>query len=107
MQKQPIIYRQGDVALVEMDKVPDLTERGKEVVRGRVVLALGEITGHSHVLAGEVAEFVAPSGARMVWVEAPAEVVHQEHAAIEILPGWYWVQQQREYQPDAIRNVAD
>ena len=97
------MYRQGDVALIA---APAPTKHGKAVATKRIVLALGEVTGHSHTITGSVAEF-AVDGRRMVWIEAPADLTHQEHAAIEVAPGWYWVVQQREYAPDAIRNVTD
>jgi hypothetical protein len=40
-------------------------------------------------------------------VSAPAEVIHEEHATIALEPGKYVVRRQREYTPEAIRNVAD
>ena len=36
-----------------------------------------------------------------------AQVVHDEHATIALPPGKYRITRQREYSPEAIRNVAD
>jgi len=98
------MIRQGDVYLVRADIARK--PRRKAVTTGKVVLALGEVTGHSHTITGDVAEFVV-DGKRMIWVAAPAPLTHQEHGAIEIQPGAYWVVRQREYTPEEIRNVKD
>ena len=98
------IYRQGDVLLVPCQETKPKT---KPVAKKNVVLALGEVTGHHHTLTGEVALFELKDGRRMAWVEAPAKLTHQEHATINVAPGMYWVIRQREYSPEAIRQVAD
>ncbi len=96
-------YRQGDVSLVRINK-PDKT--GKKVASGKLTLALGEVTGHSHTLVGEVAEFQI-DGQRVVWVETPAILDHQEHDAQTVQPGWFVVEQQVVYTPQAIQRVLD
>lgn len=96
-------HRQGDVALVRIDK-PQKT--GKRVASKSIVLALGEATGHSHVLSGEVAEFNI-DGRRVFWVEAPAPLEHQEHGAQTVQPGWYEIEPQCVYSPQAIQRVLD
>lgn len=99
-----LTYRQGDVALVKAPKT-DRRKLGKVKAKGRITLALGEVTGHSHTLIGEVAEFEV-DGKRMVWVETPAVIEHQEHGAIEVAPGLYFVQAQREYVPQALPRLV-
>ena len=102
---------QGDVLLV---KIGDKKPTGKAKVNGRVVLALGEVTGHAHVVEGAVAEFVGPNNERMLWVEAPTTVTHEEHnfekvtGVIGILPvenGLYEIVQQ--FDEWTRRNVSD
>ncbi len=106
---------------------------------GRVILAHGEVTGHAHeVLDGSTltldpaefeipaAEFVEePDGRRVLLVNRPCVLRHQEHAPIALDPGkprqvrqgdvllmpigegaWA-VTRQREYTPAGIVNVAD
>jgi hypothetical protein len=43
----------------------------------------------------------------MVEGDAPVALEHDEHDTIAIPPGNYKVIRQREYSPEAIRNVAD
>jgi hypothetical protein len=97
-------YRQGDVSLWRIDK-PEKT--GKLIASGKLTLALGEVTGHSHTLVGEVAEF-SIDGERVFWVEAPAVLDHQEHAAQTVQAGWFVIDQpQVQYTPQAIQRVLD
>ena len=94
------LLRQGDVLLVPVDRVPDdalVVELGS-----RIVLAEGEATGHAHAVVGERVELVeADDGTLYVEVvgAAPAELVHEEHDTIPLLPGAFEVRRQREYEP--------
>lgn len=103
---------------------------------GRIILAHGEVTGHCHeVLAADsnlppgmdAAQFFTDpeTGDRMLMLLAPAVLRHQEHDPITLDPtaplqfrqgdvfgdpvgdGLWRIRRQREYAPDAIRNVAD
>jgi hypothetical protein len=141
-------YRQGDVFLREVAKVPksvNIVEREN----GRVILAHGEVTGHSHAIGARGATLymdtgsgsggrrylqVAPDATDTIevfgdarclggsveagWIFGPRHVVgeqqvdgaclrHEEHTAVVLPPGIYEVVIQREYTPEAIRNVAD
>ena len=99
------MYRQGDVLLVKMNGKKPIG--GKRMAnKGRVLLAEGEATGHSHTLP-ETSELYELDGKRWVIVPETSELVHQEHEAIAIAPGTYWVVRQREYTPEAIRRVSD
>lgn len=100
------MVRQGDVMLV---RVADRGQHGQPVKReaGRLVLAHGEVTGHAHA--------VATQGAEMFWSEDQVflrliergELTHEEHDTITLDRGLYRVVRQREYSPEATRNVAD
>jgi hypothetical protein len=108
--KKQFLVRQGDVLVIEATEVPkNLTEIGRD--NGRVVLAYGEVTGHSHAIDDlEATLFSAPDTAdRFLRIIAASGVglVHEEHATITLPPGDYVVRIQREYTPEAIRNVAD
>lgn len=106
-----LLFRQGDVALVRIDEIPSDAKVCK--VKGDVVLAYGEVTGHAHRLAeGSVKPFAKggawdPAAERYIQALDGATLKHEEHNAIALPPGNYRVIQQREYFPDAIRNVAD
>jgi len=129
----PIVRRQGDVLLVELDELPPQLE---PVPRedGRLVLAHGEATGHAHVIKGE-AQLLADldeipprrrlaAGARregraarrrsrgemagrFLRVQAESRLLHEEHATLAVPPGNYRVVRQREYTPNRPRFVAD
>ena len=107
--------------------VTDLRERG------RVTLAHGEVTGHHHTiyadaetdLLPDVEYFEEPDGRRVLLVNRPCVLRHQEHGPITLDPanpiqarqgdvlltpigiGAWEVRRQREYSPEEIRNVAD
>lgn len=105
-----IHYRQGDV-LVE--RIGSLPAKCKKLDRehGRVVLAHGEVTGHAHAIADEHVDlFETEKEAGVTFLEvraAMAALKHDEHSTITLPPGNYRVTRQREYSPEAIRNVAD
>ena len=100
-------YRQGDVLIVECERV----NGGEEVERenGRVVLAHGEATGHAHAIASMDATLFMDEATlnRYLDVRAPVVIEHEEHGRIELPSGYYQVRRQREYRPEGLRNVAD
>ena len=111
-------YRQGDVGIQVIDSLPE----GIEFKPARnAVLAEGEVTGHFHVLtcdgistmggASDGTEFplevAEKDGTMYLRISAPLPLKHAEHATITIEPGTYKVQRQREYTPEAPRQVAD
>lgn len=100
-------YRQGDV-LVQL--VGQLPSELKDVPRdnGRIVLAYGEVTGHAHAITNRIARFYEnTTGDRFLKLDKPAALTHEEHGTINLPAGNYRVIRQREYSPEAIRNVAD
>ncbi|MFF0072476.1 hypothetical protein [Streptomyces sp. NPDC005494] len=108
------MYRQGDVLIVatEESAVPahflDAPGEPRDG-RGRLVLALGEVTGHAHAVQGpgRLMREAGPFGPMLLHLPEGGRVVHEEHAAIALPKGWFRVVRQREYAPGAVRVVAD
>lgn len=117
----PTTLRQGDVLLRETTKRPS-AKATRVTDKGRVILAYGEVTGHAHQVVDDVAAparvdnadpipaaelFENPDGSRILVVSRPAALTHEEHGRIGLPPANYEVIIQREYSPEAVRNVAD
>jgi hypothetical protein len=104
------MYRQGDVLIIPVESIP---ERLDPIDReeGRVVLAHGEVTGHARAIKAEAAALFRAPKLMAVFMkvsgDAPVALEHDDHDTIMIPPGTYRVVRQREYAPEAIRNVAD
>ena len=109
--KKQLMFRQGDVALVRVDDIP--ADAQPCVIKGDVILAYGETTGHAHRLEQDTVKPFAkggvwePSAERFIQALDGATLRHEEHGAIPIPAGKYRVIQQVQYTPEAIRNVAD
>ena len=109
MKKINLDNRQGDVGLVRLDGKPE--GLGKPVAKKKITLAMGETTGHNHILEGAVAEF-ALGNERVIWVEAPAQLYHTsgewpDHKPHVVQTGWYVVPVQLEYDEEAYRRSLD
>ena len=110
---KPVMIRQGDVLLVPVDEIP--TESRRQRRRGRIVLAEGEATGHAHAILERDAEtFTTSDGNRFLLTKSRAQLIHEEHAPLDVAPGAYRVVIQREYVPptglgsrSGWRRVAD
>ncbi len=96
-------YRQGDVLLVKLmhfapDKLPGT--RNVPRVNGRVILALGELTGHAHAIDSSLADlFEDRDGQLYLRVQDGCDVLHEEHDPIHLAKGLYQVVRQRQYAP--------
>lgn len=106
------MYRQGDILLRPIRQLPHNVRQVARDPRDRVVLAYGEQTGHAHAVASaNAALYRADDGDDGMYLEVtsrqPAELRHEEHGTIWLPVGVYWVIRQREYMPEAIRQVAD
>ncbi|MER7134700.1 hypothetical protein [Streptosporangium saharense] len=108
------MYRQGDILIVPVaeEAVPASVATSPSVprdARGRLVLALGEATGHAHAVVGQgtLVRGTRPADPAFLNLPSGGRVVHEEHAAISLPKGWYRVLRQREYIPGAFRVVAD
>ena len=113
------IFRQGDVCLVQVARLP----ADCELVPGqerKIVLAWGEVTGHHHRIEDHVESPTIPGtqakarlwrdrqGNRFLEVEDPVTLRHEEHAAHTLPPGVYRLPRQVEYNtPVDLRRVAD
>jgi hypothetical protein len=104
------MFRQGDVLIVPIAKLP-AGLKPVEREHGRLVLAYGEVTGHAHAIWDKRAALFRDSKLAAIFMhvsgDGPVALDHQEHDTIHIPPGDYQIIRQREYTPDAIRNVAD
>lgn len=100
------MFRQGDVLIVPANELPDgLHKLPRE--GGRVVLALGEATGHAHAIADRGATLysddpIAKREGNVVYlrITRPVALRHEEHAPIHLDPGVYRVVRQREWTDD-------
>jgi hypothetical protein len=99
------LYRQGDVLVERVESIP--AGAIKQEHSGKIILAHGEVTGHHHSLQADPADWWKSGDEQFIEVRKPTELTHQEHAAITLPAGKYRVTRQREYSPEAIRNVAD
>lgn len=120
MSRVPLV--QGDVMLFPVDDttVPTAPIAARDV-RNLIVLGLGEVTGHAHVIAdADVTLYQETADAVDRWLrvgQAGATFSHvlsdgstrADHHAIPIPAGLYRVIQQVEYQPGPVprRIVAD
>lgn len=96
-----MMYRQGDVLLRKIDKIPTGAKKKNNTV------ALGEVTGHHHTFDGgaQVFEMV---GQQFVDIPKSSTLIHQEHAPITFPPGKYAVILQREFDVvEGVRQVLD
>lgn len=109
---QPLLFRvrQGDVLVLGLPKpLPAGAELTPIAAEGtRTVLAHGEVTGHAHALPASCTAMFAPSddlkrllgledGDRILRVEEPTQLAHEEHSAIAIPAGDFIVRRQREW----------
>ena len=101
-------YRQGDVLVMPTNQD---CEGFAEVPRedGRIVLAHGEVTGHSHAIDAPAAILFMDQKTlrRYLWSSEPMRLLHEEHDPIVLPAGTFEVIRQREYHPEDIRQVAD
>jgi hypothetical protein len=96
-------YRQGDVRLVSIEKLPDgLKEKDAVVAHSE--------TGHHHVIEKGIV-YTDVNGMQYVQVEKEAILVHQKtqeaHEQIQIPKGIYKIMHQREFSPQESRRVMD
>lgn len=101
--RAPIV--QGDVLLLPIVAMPD--GAWEQLDGTRHVLALGEVTGHAHVLDGATL-LRGAAGERVVQAHEGAALRHEDHGPVAVAPGAYRVLQQSE--PDllgGLRAVAD
>ena len=98
------LYRHGDLLVQSIGEIP-----GNVRAVQHLVLAEGELTGHSHRIAEKGAGRLYQSGPEMYLhvTENVATLIHQEHGPIELPRGFYGIWRQREYSPRDVRYVRD
>jgi hypothetical protein len=97
-------YRQGDVLLTKISKLPYEEKQLKKVKpeHGRLILARGEVTGHHHsVAASKSSSLLAGPNEEMFLLIQEGEKLleHQEHNPVQLKEGVYKVTRQRQYNP--------
>jgi hypothetical protein len=91
-----MLWRQGDLYIETVSTIPPGAVR-----LPHVVLAEGELTGHRHRIA-DVESAVVYEHRGQMFVEVVsdrADLVHDEHATINLDRGTYRVWRQREFDP--------
>jgi hypothetical protein len=107
--RKPI--RQGDVLIIPVASIPrDATPQPS--THGKVILALGEATGHHHRFEfvdrqDGVKLFKSGNGDSYVKVPAPADLLHEEHSTATVAKGNYLQATQVEFTPAELRTVQD
>ncbi len=91
--------QQGDVLLQEVAGLP--TGAARAPGTGPLVVARGELTGHSHVIKSDQAALwtLTKDGVTQLYLEvrAPVTIVHDEHKPLPIPAGIYMVGRVKEY----------
>jgi hypothetical protein len=97
MKKRLLQIRQGDVLLTQCEEPKKITRTNDSDGRPMAgLLVAGERTGHAHRLPARV--YDTPAG-RVLFLERPTPITHEEHAHIEVPAGWWEITLQREYAP--------
>ena len=107
--------RQGDILIIEVDEIPKDAAEMKRDNMGRIVLADGEATGHSHVIRNKQVKAYQTATAIYLAVMQQTMVEHltrenkptTEHDGIPLTPGNKMVVRQFEYTPKGLRRVED
>ena len=100
------MYRQGDVLIVRVTKVP---EGATDVTpQDRIVLMHGEVTGHAHAIQEVTkARLLDVQAERYLQVLQEVTLRHEEHGAIVLDKGTYRQAFQVEDFGEEVRRVAD
>lgn len=99
-------YQQGDVLFIKVDK---FDTKGLNKLESKTIQE-GEVTGHSHVLDGDVTIYEDPTTYnKFVKIMAQSALNHEEHKPIQLPPGNYKVKIVREvdHLNNLIRKVVD
>jgi len=95
-------YRHGDVLIIPTaEKIQG--EQNKELV-----LARGEVSGHSHrITEGTAQLFKFNDKTYLKVISKFALLTHEEHKALSIPQGEYEIKIQKDYEPKGWKNVQD
>jgi hypothetical protein len=86
-------YRQGDVLLQRVIKLPPYARHRLSDQEARIVLAYDQFTGHSTAVSTAFATFYIgqTDEERYIVTTLGARLVHESHPSIELAPGVYKV----------------
>ena len=94
-------YQQGDIIFRKVNSIPRGAKRIKDFP---IIVAQGETTGHAHKVLEEVKAFLDErentrdeDGRKVMYLEGPATVVHEEHGTVNLPEGIYMVDHVKEY----------
>jgi len=98
-------FRHGDLTIKKVRKI-----NGTKISHaGSFVLALGEATGHRHIITCEKPQammiYDVGDGRFMLNLGTLATLTHEEHKTITLVPGKYYVGREREYDWFALKTV--
>ena len=90
-------YRHGDLRIDHIDSLP----KGAELTKENVILALGEVTGHKHVLQAQKSgiKVLHKDGATYFQLMEVTPLAHEDHKVAEIVPGIYRMTFEVDYNP--------
>lgn len=102
--------RHGDLSFHEIS--PEKVEGKLVEHEGSFVLALGEATGHAHVITAPKEDLEIrqdETGRYFITLKSLATISHEEHKVIEIPAGTYEMKNEREYNyfAMAVQRVID
>jgi len=106
-------FRQGDVAGIQVARLPAGCVEVPPTKDGKVILAWGEVTHHHHRIEGVTVEqpkvrLWSAGAERFLQVLTRCELVHEEHSAATLEPGIYQLPGQYEHtEENEVRQVAD
>lgn len=103
------ILRQGDVLMMRVAAVAKGATAKAKGAKEKVILALGELTGHHHRFekGSGVTLLERDSGEQFINVTKPAALVHEEHDQIFFKTGKFQRAFQVEDFGEEIRRVVD
>jgi len=107
--------RQGDVLLTPVAALPPGAVETPPTEQNKIILALGEATGHHHRIEDVIDPQTKVPAARLwtagferfLQVLVPVALKHEEHSAPTLPPGIYKLPRQVEYTPAELRRVVD
>ena len=110
MNKENITYRHGDVVLTAIDKLPVGLKKVEN--NGSFVLALGETTGHRHLLTApriDLEVYQDSEGRNYFKVNSESKLSHEEHGTLIVMPQIYRQDQEQEFDwfSRSVRAVKD
>ena len=94
--KTESFYRHGDLRIDRVESMPS-----GELKKEPIALALGEVTGHKHLLKTRPSgvEIANHNGATYFRVTEVTPLVHEEHTVTEFVPGIYRMTFEVDYNP--------